>query len=330
VGPLGVQLFFVLSGFLITRILLQGRTAWQGGRGEARREVQRFYVRRSLRILPAFYFLLLVSVVLNVEPFRTTFGWHAAYLTNFYVAREGQWMGPASHLWTLAVEEQFYLLWPWLVWRLPTRVMPFFLATACALGPLSRAIVLHASDDPIATLTVTSSCFDYFGAGGVVAWLRFRQGPAAPALRWGEAAGLVVLPLALCAVSLTPAGFLKQAVFPFGVALGFAALVSVCARGVRGRCGRVLEWSPLLWLGRLSYGVYLWHNHAPWLGPRILSRLRGAEGAYFRSELAQIAYYTALTLIMAAASWYLLEQPINRWKERLSRPAASHPKGERA
>ncbi len=314
-GPLGVRLFFVLSGFLIAGILLRGRDVWRAGGTAGRREARRFYVRRALRILPAFYALLLVSAVLNIEPFRKTFGWHATYLTNFLVAREGQWIGPASHLWSLAVEEQFYLLWPWLVWTLPERWLPFFFSVACAMGPASRAVLLVATSNDITVHAFTLSCFDFFGTGSLLAWAWLRWGEADPKLRRLEKIALLLLPLALVWPWLVGTDSFTTVILPMVQAVAFAGLVGACAHGIGGGVGLVLLWRPLLWLGQISYGVYLWHNHAPWLGSRLLARLNADGRNHFESEIAQVVYYSCLTMIMAATSWYLLERPINRWKE---------------
>ena len=107
-GP-AVQLFFVLSGYLITGILLDARE--QADRGAA---LTTFYIRRALRIFPAYYVALTLAASLNVNVYDA-WPWHAAYLSNVRIALDGKWPGPVSHFWSLSVEEQFYLLWPMIV-----------------------------------------------------------------------------------------------------------------------------------------------------------------------------------------------------------------------
>jgi len=80
-----------------------------------------FYARRALRIFPLFYFVLAAAAVLNIGPVRDTFAWHATYLSNIYFYLRGDWHGSVSHLWSLAVEEQFYLVWPLLILCAPER-----------------------------------------------------------------------------------------------------------------------------------------------------------------------------------------------------------------
>jgi peptidoglycan/LPS O-acetylase OafA/YrhL len=101
----GVSFFFVLSGYLITNLLLHET----GSAGEI---LGRFYIRRTFRIFPLYYFVLVIGLAFDVPGFRSSLPWTALYLTNVDMILRNDWIGNASHLWTLAVEEQFYLLWP--------------------------------------------------------------------------------------------------------------------------------------------------------------------------------------------------------------------------
>ena len=106
---IGVWIFFVLSGFLITRILFTSR---HDAARDSRRALSNFYVRRFLRIFPLYYFVLLVAFATSAA-FRNDWYWYAAYLQNFrMIFNNGQTYIFATHLWSLAVEEQFYVVWP--------------------------------------------------------------------------------------------------------------------------------------------------------------------------------------------------------------------------
>lgn len=122
-GIMGVRLFFVLSGFLITGILLQCRRLAETGGQSSLFTLRRFYIRRFLRIFPLFYLVLLVSAVINLQGFRDGLWWHAAYLSNVYFAAGGN-AGATIHFWSLSVEEQFYLIWPWLILYVPRAWLP--------------------------------------------------------------------------------------------------------------------------------------------------------------------------------------------------------------
>ena len=123
---LGVPLFFVLSGFLITGILLRGQPTAEciGG----------FYLRRGLRLFPL-YFLVVAIIAVFSQELRDAWPYYAFYGVNFWVAKNMQW-GVATHFWTLAVEEQFYLLWPLVVLFTPRRVLAYL---CVSLIPISLA-----------------------------------------------------------------------------------------------------------------------------------------------------------------------------------------------
>jgi peptidoglycan/LPS O-acetylase OafA/YrhL len=168
-GQWGVRLFFVLSGFLITSILLRLRPAESGG--ETWFPIRQFYVRRFLRIFPVFYATLLVTAVLNIKPVRSTFFWHLTYLSNIYFARLGAFNGPVTHFWSLAVEEQFYLFWPWLMVFLPARALRPAIAITILLGPLTRLAGYLAGYNSVSYGMFTTSCLDTLGAGALLALL---------------------------------------------------------------------------------------------------------------------------------------------------------------
>jgi peptidoglycan/LPS O-acetylase OafA/YrhL len=133
-GTLGVRLFFVLSGFLITGILIDGREL---APHDSRRRLvfmRQFYARRFLRIFPVYYAVLFVLLIAGVGQIRQIWPWLFSYGTNVYVWHYLAYPYAVPHFWTLAIEEQFYLLWPFVLLFLPRRwLMPFLLAL-CALG----------------------------------------------------------------------------------------------------------------------------------------------------------------------------------------------------
>src|SRR5258708_7747412 len=126
-GLIGVRLFFVLSGFLITGILLRAR-------GEER-ALRQFYYRRVLRIFPIYYLTLIIIFV--VSPYlRSEGAWLAAYATNYITPFKS--LEPAGHFWTLAVEEQFYLLWPFLMLLAPARYLLKIIVASIVFAVLFR------------------------------------------------------------------------------------------------------------------------------------------------------------------------------------------------
>src|SRR5689334_6993090 len=131
-GFLAVRLFFVLSGFLITGILLSYRSDTRDN------ALRRFYLRRVLRIFPIYYLTLFIALALQVRAIQLGAFWHLTYLSNYVAPFHPEWMGPASHFWTLAVEEQFYFVWPFIVLFVPRKYLAGTIIGTIALALLFR------------------------------------------------------------------------------------------------------------------------------------------------------------------------------------------------
>lgn len=291
-GETGVRLFFVLSGFLITGILLRARRdSGDRGRGHVLRA---FYARRFLRIFPLYYAAIVAVALLGDPLMRGTLSWHLAYLSNVCIGRMGEYPGaPVSHLWSLSVEEQFYLCWPLLVLFAPRRWLLPITASTLVLAPLSRLALLGLAN-PVAAAVWTPSCLDTLGAGATLAVLGERGGA------WARRG----LPLGLALLAATYlAGDTFRAVFrDTAYALAFAWVVRRAATGFGGSTGRALAWGPLAYLGSISYGIYLIHHMLP-------MRLPGYGPL-------RTLVVLAVTIPLAAASFHLFESPLNRLKRR--------------
>jgi peptidoglycan/LPS O-acetylase OafA/YrhL len=329
-GFLGVDVFFVLSGFLITSLLLDelGRTGRIALRG--------FWIRRARRLLPALIVMVLAVVVARdlfppeaVAALRDDAVAAFFWMSNWaFVAQEADYFAhgaapsPLQHTWSLGVEEQYYLIWPLLViavaavFRARAQLAVFVLATAGVLASAAGA-VLFTSD---ATLNRV-----YFGTdtraqallvGAAAAALLVRDwstltlgGPHLRA-RWARwiarilpMIGLAVLAAAAHQATGAPREFRGGLLVV--VALAAAIVIAPVALEQGGPVARVLAWRPLVWLGAISYGVYLWH----W---PIFLALNGERTGW--SGWSLFAVRCAATIAVAATSWWLLEQPIRRWR----------------
>jgi peptidoglycan/LPS O-acetylase OafA/YrhL len=249
-GWLGVDVFFVLSGFLITGILLDAR-------GDAARPPDgyflHFYARRALRIFPAYYVFLAIVLLIGQPQMPHGTWWYWTYLSNVMIARYG-WpnaVWDTGHLWSLAIEEQFYLVWPAIIAWTPRRRLP----TVCLCVILSaftlRAVLIHQGA-ALAGYVLTPARADTLALGALLA-VALRSGPrvrnavarAAPAIGWTALGVLAVLFVRHGLDHRLSAGGLLFG--SMAAMLVTAACISRITRG--GRIRRVLEWAPILGVG---------------------------------------------------------------------------------
>jgi len=327
-GATGVDLFFVLSGFLITGILLRCRTHHEQGLQGVGATARRFYARRFLRIFPLYY-AVLVPVTLFLALDRGVLVSLWTYTFNLYGGLRGVLSGTwVSHFWSLAVEEQFYLVWPWVVLLTPRRWLTPVIAGTLLLGPLSRWLLFQAGAPLDAMRMATTSCLDALAAGALCAWWIERDGLDAVrrstflrGCRW------LGTPLFLWALWLqfraqeqgTETVGALEILLVYSRWPLFAWLVVDAAHGLHGPLGRLLASRPLGWIGQVSYGVYVFHAFA-----LVLDRL----GLRALPPLLRFAVLGAFTLALAGLSWRFFESRVNALKERFPYRLAPPPAGD--
>jgi peptidoglycan/LPS O-acetylase OafA/YrhL len=307
-GHLGVRLFFVLSGFLITGILLEQRPA--GSPAPLGPLLRSFYARRILRLFPTYYLMLATGIALNVEGVRGTALYHVTFLSNLWYARQPDWEPWTTvHLWTLAVEEQFYLAWPLVILLLPRRWLLAALVATIAGGVAFRILCNLIWPGMPPQDVLMPAMMDALALGGLVAALVHRQAgdPAARERLLQRLGGASLLCLALVGVTLLVE--VPYAVMDFACTVPMAFLVLAARHGIPGMTGRALEWSPVRYLGRISYGLYIWHIFAWVFVIAALPRLGWDQPGPVTFLVA-----TPVAIALGAASWHLVEQPFNRLK----------------
>lgn len=311
-GFLGVDIFFVLSGFLITTLLLEehaatGTVSFRG-----------FYARRALRLLPAVTVLLAVHALLAVArgadlalEVRTAAA-VMVYVTNWVIAAGGEVAAGLGHLWSLSVEEQFYLVWPALLLLVLRARRPASALLALAAAGIVGATVLRA------WLWVDGATWDRIYVRtdarvdqllmGVLLAVAFHRGWRLPSRARGVgAAGLAVL--VVCALTVPRESgwlFLGGGFTIVGLA-AVALLASVLDTG--SALARAFSWGPAVTLGRASYSLYLWH--AP-VFEAVANRLAD------RSPMVRIVAALAGCAAATAASYHLVEMPAARLRRRLA------------
>lgn len=326
---LGVRLFFVLSGFLITGILLDCRNTAEKNEMPSMFFIKQFYARRFLRIFPIYYLVVILAIIVNLPPAREVWGWLITYTTNVYITLNNEWVGRLGHFWTLAVEEQFYLVWPWIILFVPRKrllpIMLFFIS----LGPLYRVFAYKMYQFDIGAMDFKASTFtlgslDSLAIGALLALAWSLDIPKLTLQKYLER---LILPIGMILYTICLVLYhyrIKPAVFfiagDFAASLIFAWLVSAAGLGFKGLAGKVLELKPLNYLGKITYGIYVYHNFAPLILVPVLSR--------FGYEL-RIPGFTnfilsgLLTILVASLSWHWLEQPINNLKRHFQYASTS-------
>jgi len=306
VGWIGVQLFFVLSGYLITGILIDSR----GSTGYLRS----FYARRALRIWPLYYAVLVVFLV--VVPF---FGWgkqwlqgaeHQVWLWTYlvnWVEPYGQGVRLFSHFWSLAVEEQFYLIWPFVVRWCSLRQLAWVASGMVVVALLTRLWMVNvgASEDAIYMFTICR--MDALAAGALVA-IAMRCPSIAPRLERLGLPGLILFASgALVTQGYHRTGAVPQVLGYLLLTIVFAIVVASCAGESSRLPGRTMQSGLLVSIGRYSYGMYIFGM--------VLHRCIGepflATHEWVKASACAGICYTllmiSLTYVVAAISFHAFE-----------------------
>ena len=312
-GDLGVSAFFVLSGFLITWLLLQEHD------GSGAISLRRFYTRRVLRIFPAYYCFIAASFAFdafrhNVWP--PALRWSAVlYLVNYYNALHGHPPTSIAHAWSLSVEEQFYLLWPLLLTLLLRGRMRWVirgLVMAVVGVPLYRSLLFMKFGAPAAYVyNAFDARFDNLAVGCLLAaCVRHPRFTAATAalVRWAW------LPLVtVCLIVLSRTAFGRDYHYSVGMtvdALLVAVFILQALQLYQHPAWAWLEHPVTRHIGLLSYSLYLWH----------LWGLDAGHQLHRLPPMAQFIAGVAVSYALASASYYLIERPFLALKKRFQTP----------
>jgi peptidoglycan/LPS O-acetylase OafA/YrhL len=310
-GFIGIRLFFVISGYLISRILLTEKKEILQKVTSPKRALRQFYARRFLRIFPPYYLLLLILAAAGTTEFLQYWPWHTFYMSNFLLVRANGWIGLLSHFWSLSVEEQFYFFWPLLIFLTPWRWLGALCVVMMAIAPASRGILASQGLSGVAVRSFTLSCLDSLGAGAFLAYLEMSKPRAIRSFAWiALTLGGVLLSISVLVKLSTGSWIVRAVLFDLSAAL---ILVWAVTQAKDEKLPRVLNNSYLGYIGKISYGVYLFHPLLPHAAERL--------AAYFSTPVfppfgtLRFVVLTATSIGLASVSWYLFEKPINGLKK---------------
>lgn len=306
-GSMGVRLFFVLSGFLITSILVASREFMETGHQTLGYTLRVFYLRRSLRIFALYYAWLLLTMAKSGPLPRSLADFF--YLSNFYdIYALG---GYGNHYWSLAVEEQFYLVWPILVLCLPEkRLANTFIGIVIA--GFSLRVAFACIDIPyLIVKKFPLTCFDAFALGGLVALYRQNTRQLNTLCRLTVTLGAPLFLFGICFLHIEGKKAYYTATIHTGIALLATGLIIPAISGYRGLAGQILMWRPLRYLGLVSYGCYLFHDYTHRAVVKVVGKLMP-----FLVEQVWVMFFLSvtLTLVVASFSYYFYETPMNSLK----------------
>jgi peptidoglycan/LPS O-acetylase OafA/YrhL len=320
-GQLGMRFFFVLSGYLITSILLGSRAkAEAAGLGQLP-SIGRFYVRRFLRIFPLYYGVVLIAVAMNIQPARELAVWLLSYLLNFKMAAAESYPDRFAHLWSLSVEEQFYLVWPWLITFLPRKYLKPGLLGVASIAVIMRVAYIESGYTLVSGLGTYVLPFfqvDSLALGGFMAVTATTHSmeKITRGLKWLSVPAIVCI--AILNLPFPQLGWPRFLVQETLASVVFCGLVWLGMTKEDGLTGKILSSKPLLYLGKISYGMYVLH-------PLSLVMLRWF---YVQVHIPSAAPYgfttfvicTAITVALSTVSWYAYERPINSLKRYFEGP----------
>ncbi len=311
-GHIGVRLFFVLSGFLITRLLLEARADARFAPATA---LKSFYARRALRIFPPYFAVLAFVWLIGLESSKEVLAWHALYLSNFWYALQNEWTPwVLCHTWSLSIEEQFYIVWPLVVLVAPRRSIAGICVGVIALSLVYRFYWPLTGTPSLSRDLLPPASMDALAAGALLATHR-SKGEARPQLAQKSWMPLLAASLMLLWIRPVPKTPMLEWLTWIGLEvvplLPLTMLVSSCSRGIGGYLGRFIECPPMTALGRVSYGVYLFHaivlalvvKAQPWIPVNVSEQGPG-----------RFLVAGAGTLIVASISWLAFEKPLNALK----------------
>ena len=311
----GVNLFFVISGYLITKILLVNKEKIQTKKTNFKNVIQSFYFRRTLRIFPIYYLTILYLIVINFQNTRSVWVWLITYTTNFYISFDHPYIGSFNHLWSLAVEEQFYLIWPFLILLIPQKHI-FKYIIGIIIGSVVFKVGYYLILGPSTAINaLTFSCADSLGLGALISYLTLYNKKILSKIN--NVKYIVLISFLSFYFFLV---FSKH--YPIISSVTSNFLFSICAFFAISKASEfkytsitkwILENPIIIHLGKISYGIYLYHFFMPDLYNEIVEKF---PNSFLLQSHMRTTFLFIATIIVAELSWFIIERPLLSLKSR--------------
>lgn len=332
---LGVCLFFVLSGFLITGIILKAKAKDEQSNVSHWQSIKTFYIRRTLRIFPLYYLVLFMLFIFNVKAVRDKIVWLILYSSNIYIAKVGHWLGSIDHLWSLAVEEQFYIFFPFFIFFLPLKRILHFLIFVILVAIVLRYLFFINHQAWVVSYVLMPTCLDAFGIGGVLAYLKIYKSETLISFKhWGSLFLLAFFSYILLINMIKPGGdignFLSIVFLRFFESLLAVTIIGNLVFKQKGIFETIkihfFENRFIVYFGKISYGIYIFHNliynpyHAAIGHPinKLFAKLNLIISGLGDSVVVRIGILLTMVICVASVSWQLIEKPVNNLKDRFN------------
>jgi len=307
---IGAFVFFALSGYLITRILLRAKNKWQTGDATFGYILKSFTMRRILRLIPAYLVAILLYTIILTPDVLKNFLWYITNTSNIHFALQGSWQGGADQFWTLAVDQQFYALWPFLILLSPKKLLPILLIALAALSPLSRhlahydlALFTGDKHDKLPWFLTDHLCF-----GALLAVCHEAGRLPKKIFFWS---GLLISLLLYLLLRYDAVQFPLSSLFQQTVLAAFSTcLVGICIQGMSGLGKTILEHPKVQYLGKRSYGYYLYHNLAILLLGKIAFFLFPGPESKDYFLLLRLILASGILYALTHYSWKYIEEPL--------------------
>jgi peptidoglycan/LPS O-acetylase OafA/YrhL len=314
-GRFGVDLFFVLSGYLITKILLTARE--QSLENERMKVIKNFYIRRALRIFPIYFlFVFILAYVFNEDYYKNNIWYFLTYTTNLLAFWNGNNFIP--HTWSLAVEEQFYIIWPWIIIYSPKKYLFSIILHSIFIGLISTLLFQYFYGQNSTFLLLP--CITAFSIGALYAYIgkypRFYK-PVINTIKFS-------LPVCLILLFVHQLGNHLILIRAVNSVISVALIIYVSKQNYNQVTRRIFNNKLLINIGKISYGIYLYHMYLPVYYYVCIHFLQ--QKIYVNVPILKIltvpppVYLIHLTLIalIASLSYKYIEMPFLKLKRYFS------------